>query len=180
MKTLAAWIKAHPGVNVLAFERNHAKSFGFGAWEEVCGFCLASHYFDGEPPKLCKYCRAPLRESHLISDLPELLNRVYRLGGTSTFSPDSPGRWPFIVWRNPRKRNGSGRNTICVSRREGGVSWAVGIELIRTLARIWSVTMLDPTDTDPGLPTRERPDAPVSQVPRARGSKAVLSCRSGS
>jgi hypothetical protein len=35
MKTLAAWIKANPGVNVLMFERNFQKSFGFGRFEEV-------------------------------------------------------------------------------------------------------------------------------------------------
>jgi hypothetical protein len=77
MKTLHAWIKTHPGVSVLAFERNSDKSFGFGEREEVCGFCLASHYFDGEPPEFCKFCRAPLRETHMISDLPEITNRVY-------------------------------------------------------------------------------------------------------
>jgi len=38
MKTLASWIKANPGVNALMFERNYAKSFGFGKFEELCGF----------------------------------------------------------------------------------------------------------------------------------------------
>ena len=39
MNSLAAWIRADSGVNVLAFERNCRKSFGFGQFEEVCGFC---------------------------------------------------------------------------------------------------------------------------------------------
>ena len=99
MKTLAAWIKANPGVNVLAFERNHTKSFGFGELEEVCGFCLASHYFDCEPPERCKFCRALFRESHLISDLPELLNRVYKLGELGLRPPEPPKKRPFVVWR---------------------------------------------------------------------------------
>jgi hypothetical protein len=77
MRTLNAWIKAHPGVNVLAFERNSGKSFGFGEWEEVCGFCLASLYFDGVPPESCKFCRAPLRDAYVISDLPDIRSRVY-------------------------------------------------------------------------------------------------------
>ena len=77
MRTLNAWLKAHPHVNVLAFERNYAQQRGFGAEEEVCGFCLASHFFDGEPPKLCSFCRAPIRDTHAISDLPEILARRY-------------------------------------------------------------------------------------------------------
>jgi hypothetical protein len=79
MRTLQAWINAHPGVNVLAFERNSNKSFGFGSEEEVCGFCLASHYFDGEPPEKCKFCRSPLQETRVISDLPEIKNRIYKI-----------------------------------------------------------------------------------------------------
>ena len=67
-KTLHAWKQAHPHVNVLAFERNHDKIFGFGDLEEVCGFCLASLYFDEEPPESCPFCRAPIREAPIISD----------------------------------------------------------------------------------------------------------------
>ena len=67
MQTLGAWKAAHPGVNVLAFEANSDRTFGFGHNEEVCGFCLASHYFEDEPPRLCNFCRAPLRETHVIS-----------------------------------------------------------------------------------------------------------------
>jgi hypothetical protein len=78
MKTLQSWINAHPGVNVLAFEGNSGKSFGFGVSEEVCGFCLASHYFDERPPGTCRFCRAPLRETHVISDLPSIKNRIYQ------------------------------------------------------------------------------------------------------
>jgi len=55
MNTVGVWIKGHPGVNALSFERNSDKSFGFGEWEEVCGFCLASHYFEGEPSEFCKF-----------------------------------------------------------------------------------------------------------------------------
>lgn len=106
MKTLAAWINANSGVNVLAFERNYDKSFGFGKWEEVCGFCLASHYFDGEPPERCKFCRALFRESRLISDLPELLSRVYSLGGAIPLPPQSPTKGPLIVWRGAKQRRG--------------------------------------------------------------------------
>ena len=54
MTTLARWIKEHPGVNALDFERNYRKSFNFGRFEELCGFCLASHYFEGEPPIRCR------------------------------------------------------------------------------------------------------------------------------
>jgi hypothetical protein len=79
VNTVAAWIKEHPGVNVLAFERNSDKSIGFGKREEVCGYCLASHYFEGKPPSCCRFCRAPLRETHLISDFSEIVNRIYTL-----------------------------------------------------------------------------------------------------
>ena len=77
MRTLQSRINANPGINVLAFERNASKSYGFGEGEEVCGFCLASHYFDEEPPEFCKFCRAPLRKTHAISDLPSIRDRVY-------------------------------------------------------------------------------------------------------
>jgi len=97
MNTVAAWIRAHPGVNVLAFERNSDKSFGFGSTEEVCGFCLASHYFEGEPPRTCTFCRAPIRESHLISELPEVTNRIYVLAPYAEPRIKDPRRLPFIV-----------------------------------------------------------------------------------
>jgi hypothetical protein len=79
MRTLQSWLNAHPHVNVLAFEKNYAQQRGFGAEEEVCGFCLASHFFDSEPPEYCGLCRAPLRDSHAISDLREIVARRYEL-----------------------------------------------------------------------------------------------------
>src|SRR4029077_2343922 len=79
MKTLQAWIRGHPGINVLAFEMNAGKSFGFGGKEEVCGFCLASHYFAEDAPAFCRFCRSPLWETHAISDLPEVQRRVYTI-----------------------------------------------------------------------------------------------------
>jgi hypothetical protein len=84
MNTLQAWIKAHPGINVLAFEANYSKSFGFGSTEIVCGFCLASHYFEEEEPEICRFCRAPIRETAVISDLPEIVHRKYVLSAHPT------------------------------------------------------------------------------------------------
>jgi hypothetical protein len=104
MNTLHAWTKAHPGVNVLAFERNMDKSFGFGKWEEVCGFCLASHYFDGKPPELCKFCRAPLRETHIISDLPEITNRIYNFGWLFVEPGVEDRKLPFIVRKDSEEK----------------------------------------------------------------------------
>ncbi len=97
MNTVAAWLKAHPGVNVLAFERNSDKSFGFGEWEEVCGFCLASHFFEERPPTNCKFCRASLRDTHAISDLPEIINRTYDFGSFVVGSRPPEHKLPFIV-----------------------------------------------------------------------------------
>lgn len=97
MNTVAAWIKEHPGVNVLAFERNSDKSIGFGKREEVCGFCLASHYFEGEPPSWCRFCRASLRETHVISNLPEIVNRIYTLPLFQPAVKPAPRELPFIV-----------------------------------------------------------------------------------
>jgi len=98
MNTLQAWIKAHPGINVLAFESNHNKSFGFGSNEIVCGFCLASHFFEEDEPEKCRFCRAPIRETAVISDLPEITGRKYRL---SVFlacqSQNKP--LPFVIYR---------------------------------------------------------------------------------
>jgi hypothetical protein len=104
MRTLGAWKAAHPSVNVLAFEANPDKAFGFGSNEEVCGFCLASHYFDDHAPVLCKFCRAPLRETHVISNFPEIENRLYTqpLSQLAT-EPDSGGR-PFVVTTRQAKR----------------------------------------------------------------------------
>jgi hypothetical protein len=79
MKTLAEWLKAHPRVSAQMFERNYNKASGSGRFEEVCGFCLASHYFTDKPRKICKFCRAPIRETRSISDLPEVLNQRWRL-----------------------------------------------------------------------------------------------------
>jgi len=98
VNTLAAWIEGHPGVNVLMFESNYDKSFGFGEFEEVCGFCLASYYFEDEPPKNCKFCRAPIQETHIISDLPDIRSRVYRGIGSPLLRPATTARkLPFIV-----------------------------------------------------------------------------------
>ncbi len=79
MKTLAEWLKAHPRVSAQMFERNCNKATGSGRFEEVCGFCLASHYFKEKTPKICRFCRAPIRETRSISDLPEVLNQRWRL-----------------------------------------------------------------------------------------------------
>ena len=106
MNTLQAWIKAHPGVNVLAFERNSDKSLGFGDYEEVCGFCLASHYFDGEPPEFCKFCRAPLRETRIISDLSEIRSRIYNFSGLSLAANVPIRTLPFVVPRANRANGG--------------------------------------------------------------------------
>jgi len=104
VKTLRKWIEAHPGIDVLAFERNHHKSFGFGEQEEVCGFCLASHYFEGEPPKVCRFCRAPLGDTHVISDLLEIATRVYNLNWFSIIPSEVQHNLPFIVRTNPGKK----------------------------------------------------------------------------
>jgi hypothetical protein len=105
MKTLAAWINAHPGINVLAFERNHHKSFGFGEYEEVCGFCLGSHYFEEEPPEFCRFCRAPLQDTHAISNLPEITNRLYNLGSFLGASSEPKRNLPFIVRQVPQEES---------------------------------------------------------------------------
>jgi hypothetical protein len=78
-KTLHAWKLAHPHVNMLVFEANYNKRNGFGEFEIVCGWCLASHYFDDEPPEICRFCRAPIRETHIISNLPEILSQRWRV-----------------------------------------------------------------------------------------------------
>lgn len=105
MNTVAEWLKQHPGVNVLAFERHSDKSFGFGTWEEVCGFCLASHYFDRQAPELCKFCRAPLRETHVISDLPEVTNRIYQFSWLLGEPAQPKQKLPFIVRRTPQEHS---------------------------------------------------------------------------
>ena len=103
MNTLQAWVKAHPGVNVLALERNADKSFGFGDYEEVCGFCLASHYFGREPPEFCKFCRAPLRETQVISDLPSVRNRIFHYPFNSGPTLKNEAARPFIIRSDKRK-----------------------------------------------------------------------------
>jgi hypothetical protein len=105
MKTLTAWIKAHPGIDVLAFERNHHKSFGFGEHEEVCGFCLASHYFDLEPPEFCKFCRAPIQNTFAISDLPEIVTRIYNFSHLFGTASAAQRKLPFIVRRNSANKS---------------------------------------------------------------------------
>ena len=79
MRTLADWIAAHPQVTTSMFEKNYRKQTGSGRYEDLCGFCLASHLFRGKPPILCKFCKAPIRETRSISDLPEVLNQQWRL-----------------------------------------------------------------------------------------------------
>ncbi|GEM_PF-5790785 len=97
-RTLLEWKQQHPHVNVLAFECNHDKAFGFGDFEEVCGFCLASHYFEKEPPECCRFCRAPIRDARIISDLPEIVNRVYSLKPTCLdHDPAESRKRPFLV-----------------------------------------------------------------------------------
>lgn len=100
--SLQEWIAAHPGINALAFEANHEKSFGFGSFEEVCGFCLASHYFDDEPPTRCTFCRSPFEEARAISDLSQIKNRVYSVRPLDQWEERNRGL--FIVWSRRRKR----------------------------------------------------------------------------
>ncbi len=88
MKTLAEWITAHPNVIASMFEKNYDKQSGSGKFEEVCGFCLSSHYFRNKPPLVCRFCRAPIRETRSISNLPEILNQRWRL-------VELPGQTPF-------------------------------------------------------------------------------------
>ena len=102
MNTVAAWIKEHPGVNALAFEANSDKSFGFGEREEVCGFCLASHYFEDKLTDSCKFCRAPLRDTHVISDLPEVTSRVYDFSWLVVVPREPDRKLPFIVFKAQR------------------------------------------------------------------------------
>jgi hypothetical protein len=98
MNTVAAWIKEHPRVNVLAFEQNFDKSSGFGGEEEVCGFCLASHYFDQRPPEFCRFCRAPLWATHVLSELAEITERTYDLGWLVR-EPEQPAPHRLILVR---------------------------------------------------------------------------------
>ena len=79
MGTLDRWIKAHPQVIPSMFEKNYEKHSGSGKFEDVCGFCLASHFFKDEPPTVCRFCRAPIRETRSISALPEVLHQAWRL-----------------------------------------------------------------------------------------------------
>ena len=99
MRTLQAWIKAHPGINVLAFEANYYKSFGFGINEIVCGFCLASHYFEEKEPETCRFCRSPIRDTHVISDLPDITNRIYTLTSFAVEPPPKNNPGLFVVKR---------------------------------------------------------------------------------
>jgi len=79
MKTVAEWVKKHPGVKARMFERNYKKQSGSGRFEAVCGFCLASHYFRSGLRKNCSFCRAPFREARFISRLPEILAQRWRI-----------------------------------------------------------------------------------------------------
>jgi hypothetical protein len=79
MKTLPDWLKRHPNVKARMFERNYRKQRGSGEFEIVCGFCLASHRFRSRHPRICVFCQAPIRAARSISDLPEVLNQLWRL-----------------------------------------------------------------------------------------------------
>ena len=104
MRTFQKWISEHPHINVLVFEKNYDKEFGFGALEEVCGFCLASHFFDDEPPKICHFCRAPIRETHTISDLPEITSRKYVIAVSTSATNHASRPSLFIVKRKPKEK----------------------------------------------------------------------------
>jgi hypothetical protein len=79
MKTVAEWIRKHPAVKARMFERNYKKETGFGRFEAVCGFCLASHYFRAKLRHNCRFCAAPFREARSISRLPEIFAQRWRL-----------------------------------------------------------------------------------------------------
>ena len=79
MKTVAEWLEKHPDVKARMFERNYKKESGFGKFEAVCGFCLASHYFRSKLRRNCWFCAAPFREARSISRLPDVLNQHWRL-----------------------------------------------------------------------------------------------------
>ncbi len=102
-RTLQEWIAAHPGINALAFEVNSDKYFGLGSFEEVCGFCLASHYYDGEPPMRCTFCRSPFEEARAISEMSEVRNRVYSVA-PMTEGPSQEHRGLFVVPRPDGRR----------------------------------------------------------------------------
>jgi hypothetical protein len=79
MKTVAEWIRKHPGVKAWMFERKYKKESGSGKFEAVCGFCLASHYFRTRLRRDCRFCAAPFREARSISMLPEVRAQRWRL-----------------------------------------------------------------------------------------------------
>jgi len=103
VRTLLQWKNQHPHVNVLAFESNYNKRFGFGRLEDVCGFCLASYFFDDEPPEVCRYCRAPIQEANAISDLPDIAQRKYAVSRGMTEGDGRCRGKLFIVKREPEK-----------------------------------------------------------------------------
>ncbi len=79
LTTVSDWIRGHPDVDASQFEKNHSKKSGCGEHECICGFCLASHYFDIEPAGLCHFCGAAIQETLALSDLPEILNQRFRV-----------------------------------------------------------------------------------------------------
>ncbi len=79
MKTVAEWVKKHPGVKARMFERNYKKQSGSGKFEAVCGFCLASHYFRNRLRKNCRFCLAPFWEAETISRLPDILSQSWHI-----------------------------------------------------------------------------------------------------
>ena len=108
-KTLSQRKQAHPRVNVLAFQANYNKSFGFGNNEVVCGYCLASHYFDEREPEFCAFCRAPIRRTQTIADLPEVVNEVFWLSAALRGEEPQTSLKLALVWSKTAKRPSSKR-----------------------------------------------------------------------
>ncbi len=79
MKTVAEWLEKHPGVKARMFERNYKRQSGFGKFEAVCGFCLASHYFRAKLRRNCRFCGAAFRKARSISNLPEIREQRWRI-----------------------------------------------------------------------------------------------------
>ena len=67
------------------FEKNYAISVGLGQFETVCGFCLASHFFEESQPTLCALCGAPFQEAQSISDLEEVKEQRWRIVDQALF-----------------------------------------------------------------------------------------------
>jgi hypothetical protein len=68
MRTVAAWIKAHPGVNVLAFDRNSGKGYCFGEPEEFC-LALMGLKSQAAPDFLKCWCRIQVGLQRIPNEL---------------------------------------------------------------------------------------------------------------